>query len=102
MRGFWHAHMGWLFERELTNAVRFAPDLLADRDIRRVDRLFPLLTAAQLLVLMNERQPRRLREHRTAALAARRTVRSRCLGLARRPSRELLAGGEPESLYTDR
>ena len=50
MRGFWHAHMGWLFERELTNAVRFAPDLLADRDIRRVDRLFPLLTAAQLLV----------------------------------------------------
>ncbi|HTI22843.1 MAG TPA: acyl-CoA desaturase [Kutzneria sp.] len=50
VRGFWHAHMGWLFERELTNAVRFAPDLLADRDIRRVDRLFPVLTAAQLLV----------------------------------------------------
>jgi stearoyl-CoA desaturase (delta-9 desaturase) len=49
VRGFWHAHMGWLFERDLTNAVRFAPDLIADRDIRRVDRLFPLLTVATLL-----------------------------------------------------
>jgi stearoyl-CoA desaturase (delta-9 desaturase) len=50
VRGFWHAHLGWLFERDLTNAVRFAPDLLADRDIRRVDRLFPVLTAGTVLV----------------------------------------------------
>jgi stearoyl-CoA desaturase (delta-9 desaturase) len=49
VRGFWHAHLGWLFDREQTNAVRFAPDLLADRDIRRVDRLFPVLTAGTLL-----------------------------------------------------
>ncbi|GAA3434042.1 stearoyl-CoA desaturase (delta-9 desaturase) [Kutzneria kofuensis] len=49
VRGFWHAHMGWLFERDLTNAARFAPDLLADKDIRRVDRLFPALTAGTLL-----------------------------------------------------
>jgi stearoyl-CoA desaturase (delta-9 desaturase) len=41
-RGFWHAHMGWLFERVSTNAERFAPDLLADRDLRVVNRLFPL------------------------------------------------------------
>ena len=41
-QGFWHAHMGWLFDRDMTNADRFAPDLLADRDIGRVDRLFPL------------------------------------------------------------
>jgi stearoyl-CoA desaturase (delta-9 desaturase) len=44
VKGFWHAHMGWMFEREQTNAQRFAPDLLADRDIQRVDRLFPVLT----------------------------------------------------------
>ena len=25
-RGFWHAHLGWLFERDLTNQERFAPD----------------------------------------------------------------------------
>jgi stearoyl-CoA desaturase (delta-9 desaturase) len=36
-RGFWHAHMGWLFGRDNTNVDRFAPDLLADKDIHMVD-----------------------------------------------------------------
>ncbi len=44
-RGFWHAHMGWLFGRDNTNVDRFAPDLKADKDIRLVDRLFPLWVA---------------------------------------------------------
>jgi stearoyl-CoA desaturase (delta-9 desaturase) len=48
-RGFWHAHMGWIFERDLTNQRRFAPDLLADRDIRIVHRLFGLCTAITML-----------------------------------------------------
>jgi stearoyl-CoA desaturase (Delta-9 desaturase) len=48
-KGFWHAHMGWLFGRDRTNAERFAPDLLADRDIRAVDRLFWLWTTLTLL-----------------------------------------------------
>lgn len=39
-RGFWHAHMGWMFQREVTNYERFAPDLLADRDLRVVNRYF--------------------------------------------------------------
>ena len=47
-RGFWHAHMGWLFDRDRTNARRFAPDLLADRDVAAVDRQFVLLTVASL------------------------------------------------------
>jgi stearoyl-CoA desaturase (Delta-9 desaturase) len=47
-RGFWHAHMGWLFNRDRTNARRFAPDLLADRDIAAVDRQFVLLTVTSL------------------------------------------------------
>ncbi|GDY33583.1 acyl-CoA desaturase [Gandjariella thermophila] len=47
-RGFWHAHMGWLLDRNLTNQQRFAPDLLADRDIRLVHRLFGPLTLATL------------------------------------------------------
>ncbi len=50
VRGFWHAHMGWLFSRDMTNSRRFAPDLLADRLITAVDRLFPLWTAATLLL----------------------------------------------------
>ena len=37
--------MGWLFDRDETNPARFAPDLLADRDIARIDRQFPLLVA---------------------------------------------------------
>jgi stearoyl-CoA desaturase (Delta-9 desaturase) len=49
VRGFWHAHMGWLFDRNLTNAERFAPDLLADADIARVHRQFGLWTTVTLL-----------------------------------------------------
>jgi stearoyl-CoA desaturase (delta-9 desaturase) len=49
-RGFWHAHMGWLFGRDKTNIDRFAPDLAADRDLRVVDRLFPLWVVVSLLL----------------------------------------------------
>ena len=45
MKGLWHAHVGWLFDVEQTNQARFAPDLLADDDLRRVNRLFPLWVA---------------------------------------------------------
>jgi stearoyl-CoA desaturase (delta-9 desaturase) len=49
-RGFWHAHMGWLFNRDKTNIDRFAPDLAADRGIRIVDRLFPLWVALSVTI----------------------------------------------------
>jgi stearoyl-CoA desaturase (delta-9 desaturase) len=39
-KGLFYAHVGWLFHRELSNRERFAPDLVADRDIRRIDKLF--------------------------------------------------------------
>jgi stearoyl-CoA desaturase (Delta-9 desaturase) len=48
-KGLWYAHMGWLFHREMSNRERFAPDLLADKDIRRVDTLFPLIVALSIL-----------------------------------------------------
>jgi stearoyl-CoA desaturase (delta-9 desaturase) len=49
-RGLIYAHIGWmLLSRDCTNRARFAPDLLADRDIRRIDRLFPALVATTLL-----------------------------------------------------
>ncbi|HEX3649641.1 MAG TPA: acyl-CoA desaturase [Pseudonocardiaceae bacterium] len=47
-RGFWHAHLGWLFDRDLTNKQRFAPDLLADQDIVRVSKLFWLTTIVSI------------------------------------------------------
>jgi len=48
-RGLWHAHLGWMFNKNRTNAVRFAPDLLADPDIARTARRFPLWTVVSLL-----------------------------------------------------
>jgi stearoyl-CoA desaturase (delta-9 desaturase) len=48
-KGMYYAHMGWLFNRERTNEERFTPDLLADRDIKRVDDLFPVWLAVTLL-----------------------------------------------------
>jgi stearoyl-CoA desaturase (delta-9 desaturase) len=49
-RGFWHAHMGWVFDRDYTNKQRFAPDLLADKDIVRVSGLFWLTTIVSLFL----------------------------------------------------
>ncbi|MFI5956342.1 acyl-CoA desaturase [Cryptosporangium sp. NPDC051539] len=47
-RGFWHAHLGWILDRSLTNQERFAPDLIDDRDMRIVHRLFGPLTVVTL------------------------------------------------------
>jgi len=41
MRGLWWAHTGWLFDVEQTSRVRYAPDLTADRDVRRATRRSP-------------------------------------------------------------
>lgn len=49
-KGFWHSHMGWLFERDMTNEDRFAPDLRKDGIIARLNRLFPVWTAVSLLL----------------------------------------------------
>src|SRR5581483_10898685 len=49
LKGLYHAHCGWLFQRQWSNRERFAPDLMADRDIVRVDRLFPALAVVSLL-----------------------------------------------------
>ncbi|MFJ5266393.1 acyl-CoA desaturase [Streptomyces sp. NPDC088387] len=43
LRGMLHAHVGWLFRNDPTPPERYAPDLLADPDIRAVSRAFPLL-----------------------------------------------------------
>ena len=48
VRGFLHAHFGWFFVGDDTPRRRFAPDLLADRDLVVVDRLFVPLSVATL------------------------------------------------------
>ena len=49
-KGLVYAHVGWFFNNDVTNKARFAPDLVADRDIRLVDRLFVPLIAVSLLL----------------------------------------------------
>jgi stearoyl-CoA desaturase (Delta-9 desaturase) len=50
LRGLFHAHMGWFFEHASTSRERFAPDLLADRDIVLVDKLFVPCSIATFVV----------------------------------------------------
>jgi stearoyl-CoA desaturase (delta-9 desaturase) len=43
LKGMWHAHTGWLFDREeRASARRYARDLREDPGMRFVDRFFPL------------------------------------------------------------
>jgi len=49
--GLWHAHVGWLFSTHgQASSKRFAPDLVEDPVMRRINRGFPLLALAGLLV----------------------------------------------------
>ena len=46
LRGFIHAHVGWLFTADSTPVGRFAPDMSGDPDVALISRLFPLLAVA--------------------------------------------------------
>ncbi|MFL5860426.1 MAG: acyl-CoA desaturase [Solirubrobacteraceae bacterium] len=51
VKGLWHAHVGWLFETVGTaERERFAPDLVKDRALRVVDKLFFLWVVLGLLI----------------------------------------------------
>jgi stearoyl-CoA desaturase (delta-9 desaturase) len=51
LSGLWHAHVGWLFDTHgQASSKRFASDLLADPTMRRINKAFPLLALASLLV----------------------------------------------------
>ncbi len=48
LKGLGYAHIGWMLRRELSNRARFAPDLVADRDMRIVGKLFGPLAVLSL------------------------------------------------------
>jgi stearoyl-CoA desaturase (delta-9 desaturase) len=51
LKGLWHAHTGWLFSTHgQASSKRFAPDLLADRGMRRINKAFPLIALASLAI----------------------------------------------------
>ncbi|HEU5266560.1 MAG TPA: acyl-CoA desaturase [Jatrophihabitans sp.] len=39
-KGLCYAHLGWMFDEMHTNREKYTPDLLRDKDIRAVDKLF--------------------------------------------------------------
>jgi stearoyl-CoA desaturase (Delta-9 desaturase) len=51
LRGLWHAHAGWLFQSQgRAGKRRYAPDLLDDPAMVAIDRAFPALAIASLVV----------------------------------------------------
>jgi len=47
-KGFWYAHMMWLFNPEQTPQRKYAPDLMKDRDLVKISKQFPLWVAVSL------------------------------------------------------
>ena len=50
LRGLWHSHMGWLFNHELTDWGTYVRDLLHDRLIFKLNRLYFVWIALGLLL----------------------------------------------------
>lgn len=50
LKGFFHGHLGWLFADETADAGRYAPDLLRDRGLLRINQLYPAWVLLGLLL----------------------------------------------------
>jgi stearoyl-CoA desaturase (delta-9 desaturase) len=50
LKGLWHAHTGWLFDTKAAAPSRYAKDLLDDRGLRVIARLFVPIVVLSLVV----------------------------------------------------
>ncbi|RBY94242.1 acyl-CoA desaturase [Blastococcus sp. TBT05-19] len=50
LKGMFHAHLGWLFERRKTSMERYAPDLLKDSALVRTDQMFVVWAGISLFL----------------------------------------------------
>ncbi len=50
LKGLWHAHVGWVFSKQLTNCALFAADILRKPHLMWVDRHFLSLTVIGLVL----------------------------------------------------
>ena len=50
LRGFWHAHVGWVFRAGPTDLTRYVKDLRRSALLRELNALFPLWVAVGLLI----------------------------------------------------
>lgn len=48
--GMWHSHSGWTFDPEITNTFLFAKDLLRDRAIAQLNKLYYLWVTLSLIM----------------------------------------------------
>lgn len=48
-KGLGYAHVGWMFDGDVTSEEKFCPDWLADADISTISRWFPALVTISLL-----------------------------------------------------
>jgi stearoyl-CoA desaturase (Delta-9 desaturase) len=48
--GAWHSHVGWLFKSDEPGATRYVGDLLKQRSLAAISRLYPLWAALSLLI----------------------------------------------------
>jgi stearoyl-CoA desaturase (delta-9 desaturase) len=49
-KGLFYAHMIWMFNPEQTPKRQYAPDLMKDRDLVKIDCAFPVILATSLLL----------------------------------------------------
>ena len=49
-KGFFYSHVGWLYDWEKTDEVKYAPELVADPDIAFISRTFTYWVALSLLL----------------------------------------------------
>lgn len=50
LMGFWHAHIGWMFQADSPDLPRYIGDLVRDRHLRVINRLFPVWAVLGLLI----------------------------------------------------
>jgi stearoyl-CoA desaturase (Delta-9 desaturase) len=51
LKGLWHSHVGWLFNKDLTSdPMRYTPDLVRDRDLRFISKNFFWFVLAGLVL----------------------------------------------------
>ncbi len=48
-KGLAYAHIGWMFDGDVTSEEKFCPDWLADSDVVKVSRWFPALVSVSIL-----------------------------------------------------
>lgn len=50
LRGFWHAHLGWMFQEDPPGLSRYVRDLVKDRWLRITSQMFPVWVTAGFVI----------------------------------------------------